>query len=262
MLNMNFKDQMRLTIVFSMILFLFLGCKKVLKNPQDYYPEVEMLGATVQEDGSVLVHGRIISPGKYKGSIIENIGFCLNKEGDPAISENQMDGVFVDDQNFFAIYPQFYFNDNATNYFRAFATNNFGYGISEVKAIDSLFLNIDPPCTINEMYYNSLGFTGYYDGVQNDQMDNRYIAVHGNNSFSIKFPSTIRAGIFKTSSNLNESNNVVCHINNNTSFVITNGQDVYVEKTGPTSFKVTICTLNVVYGQNTFNYTGSFNIEL
>lgn len=259
---MNFKDQMKLTIVFSMILFLSLGCKKVLKNPQDYYPEVEMVEATVQEDGSVLVHGRIISPGKYKGSQIENIGFCLNKEGDPAISENQIEGTFVDDLNFYAVYPQFYINDNATNYFRAFATNNFGYGMSEVKAIDSLFLNIDPPCAINEMYYNSLGITGYYDYVQIDEMDNEYIATHGNRYFSVKFPSAIRAGIFKTSPNLNGANNVVCHVNNSTSFVVPEGQDVYVEKTGPTSYRVTVCTLDVMYGQSMFNYKGSFNIEL
>lgn len=250
----------KLLTAIAFIAVFSLGCKKVLKNPEDYYPEVEMVSATVQPDGSVLVEGRVVSPGKYEGSEITHVGFCMKKGSEPAMVENQIEGVLQGDK-FTAIYPQFYIDDNATHYFSAFATNDFGYDLSSALGFDSLYLDITPPCTINDMYYNCAGNSGYYDGVTVSS-ETYFIANHGNNRFYIEFPSAIHAGVYTTFTYPSSPNKVRCTVQIGNQYPVSNDQEVYVEKINSTSYRVTVCGANVPIGSGSSTYTGSFIINM
>jgi hypothetical protein len=245
----------------AIVLFVSFGCKKVLKDPLDYYPEVELVDVEVQSDGSVLVHGRVLSPGKYKGSEIENVGFCMLKDEEPGMMDNQVEG-YMDGNDFYGVIPQFLIDDNSVHYFKAFATNDFGYTLSTAKAFDSLYLDISAPCTLNDNYYNFLGTSGVYDGV-NETGTNDYMASHGNNRFYITFPTDIHAGVYQVNSYADLPNKVKCTAQGGgNQYPLQNGELVYVEKLSSTKYKVTICGANVPIGQSSSTYTGSIIINL
>ncbi|MES2799861.1 MAG: hypothetical protein V4638_07580 [Bacteroidota bacterium] len=252
---------MKSVIIVALLLFVSFGCKKVLKDPLDYYPEVEMVGAEVQSDGSVLVHGRVLSPGKYKGSEIINVGFCMMQNEEPAMMDNQVEG-YLDGTDFYGIIPQFLIDENATHYIKAFGTNDFGYDLSLAKEFDSLYLDISAPCAPANMYYNFFGTSGYYDGVQEAGTD-YYMCSHGNNRFYITFPTGIHAGVYQVNPYPALPNKVKCTAQAaGNGYPLENGELVYVEKLSSTSYKVTICGANVPVGQSSTTYTGSFLINL
>jgi len=242
------------------ILAFSLGCKKVLKDPMDYYPEVKMVNATIQPDGTVLVEGEVIHPGKFKNSNIENVGFCASSTGEPGMLDKQIMANF-NGNTFSAVYPVGYFDENASYKIAAWATNDFGYGISEAMSFDSLFLDIDPPCTIADNYYQVGIYSGYYDEVL-DYSSYTYRALHGNNRFSIEFPSTPHAGIYRTYPYADSPDKVKCDVDFGGWKAVETGYDVYVEKINATSYRVTICDATFIFSPNQVHYSGSFIIEL
>lgn len=252
---------MKSILLITLVLCVSFGCKKVLKDPLDYYPEVEMLDAEVQSDGSVLVHGRVLSPGKYKGSEILNVGFCMLQNEEPAMMDNQVEG-YLDGDDFYGIIPQYLIDENATHYIKAFGTNDFGYDLSSAKAFDSLYLDISAPCAPSNMYYSFFGTSGYYDGVQ-EYGTNEYMCSHGNNRFYITFPTGIHAGVYTVNTYEDLPSKVKCTAQAaGNQYPLENGELVYVEKITQTSYRVTICGANVPVGAGSTTYTSSFTINL
>ena len=248
-------------ILFSIAILTFsLGCKKVLKDPMDYYPEVKMVSATVQEDGTVLVEGEVIHPGKHKNSHIEDVGFCASATGEPGMLDKQII-AYLNGNTFSAVYPVGYFDENETYKIAAWATNDFGYGKSESMTFDSLFLDIDPPCTISDMFYQAGGNSGYYDGVV-ETSTNDFWASHGNNRFSIEFPATPHAGIYMTYPYAYDTDKVKCSVDFGGWRAVNTGASVYVEKINATSYRVTICDAIFMVSSSQVDYSGSFIIEI
>ena len=248
-----------LFLIISFALTLTWGCRKALKDPEDYYPEAEMTSATVMPDGTVKVVGEVISVGKYKGSVIDVVGFCAttgNKT--PLLDERQITAT-LEDNTFTAYYPAGYFDADSVYNISAFATNHYGYNISPFKSFGSLFLDVTPPCNLAVDYYQSGINTGYYSSVQ-EVSPNEFWASNGPVRCSIEFATTPIAGVFKTNAYA-ESGKVKCSFYQGGSwYAITSGSDVYVEKINATVYRVTLCSAQFQVGSITVNASTSFDI--
>lgn len=116
--------------LFWLSLILFLpACHKQLDDPLDYLPKIELVSAVKQADGSVRVTGSVISDGEAP---LEYVGFCMDTTDQPNMLYNQK----FADNNFSAVYSGF--KANTTYYFRAWATNDFGYVYSNTIALKDL----------------------------------------------------------------------------------------------------------------------------
>lgn len=250
-----------LSIIF--LTLALLGCGKVLKDPEDYYPELEMTKAVVNADGSVYLEGKVTSPGKFKGSQISHVGFCYNYIGNPEMLENQVPGSLNGDI-ISATIPSGKLDENATIFVRSFATNDFGYGISDQISFDSAFVIVNPPCNLTANYFSFGGNTGTYSSVSSGGFENdEFEASNGNERFKIRFPGAIRSGIFTTNSYESSPNLVLCTVRSGfNDFTVSNGQIVYVEKISSNQYKVTVCSAIVPISTFTTTYMGSFIVTL
>lgn len=240
-------------------LILTMGCRKALKNAADYYPEAEITSATVMSDGTVKVVGNVVSVGKYKGSEIDLVGFCVTTANrKPILNERQITAT-LEGSTFTAFYPAGYFDEDSIYNISAWATNHYGYAVSSYKTFDSLFLDVTPTCTLPVDYFQSGINTGYYSSVQ-EVSTNEFWASNGPYRCSIEFPTSPTAGVFKTNAYA-EAGKVKCDFYQGGSwYSITSGTNVYVEKMSATVYRVTICNAQFQVGSITVNASTSFDI--
>ncbi len=240
-------------------LILTMGCRKALKNAEDYYPEAEIKSATVMPDGTVMVVGEVISVGKYKGSEIDLVGFCATTASrKPVLNERQITAT-LEGSTFTAFYPAGYFDEDSVYNISAWATNHYGYAVSSYKSFGSLFLDVTPSCNLPVDYFQSGINTGYYSSVQ-EVSPNEFWASNGPYRCSIEFPTTPSAGVFKTNAYA-ESGKVKCSFYQGGSwYPLASGTNVYVEKMSAMVYRVTICSAQFQVGNITVNASTSFDI--
>lgn len=116
-------------LFFLGLVIFFSSCNKQLDDPLDYLPKIELVSAIEQPDGTVLVTGKVISEGEAP---LEYVGFCMDTTDQPNMLYNQK----FADENFSAVYSGF--KANTTYYFRAWATNDFGYVYSNTISLEGL----------------------------------------------------------------------------------------------------------------------------
>jgi hypothetical protein len=101
---------------------IFSGCKKA--RYEDALPVTEITSVTMIDDETAEVKGKLVSPGEAG---IEYLGFCYGYTPNPDMESNETlvqpgeDGTFT---------GKVKLQQDSTYYFRAFATNYFGYSMS------------------------------------------------------------------------------------------------------------------------------------
>jgi hypothetical protein len=131
-------------IIFCAILLLTAGsCHKALSDINDYFPKVKTTGVSVQTDGTVLVQGEIVSEG---ASAIEYAGFCTGTSQEPTLKDKQGLATTLTGNQFSVVFDAD-FNPDSVYYFRAFATNSYGYTYGEILSLSHIIhATVTPPC--------------------------------------------------------------------------------------------------------------------
>jgi hypothetical protein len=138
---------MRFLYIIGLLVFMhsFFGCQKRLKNTEDYHPVLEIEVEVVL--GGIKVTGTVAKEG---AAPLEVLGFCFSKNAEFPINENQGLADYFDGKTFSYTYPAYLFEEGATYNFKAFATSDYGYVVSNVSKIsDLVLLSADAPCENN-----------------------------------------------------------------------------------------------------------------
>jgi hypothetical protein len=243
-----------------MLLFV-TACRKPLKNVDDYFPEVTSVSAVLQDDGSVQVTGRIESAGKARGSFVDYAGFCMSTSNDPTMLMNQKIGK-MDGTEFTAVYPQKFFDQDSTYYFRTWARNDYGYSYGNTIILDSITVKpVTPPCSLSVNYlkvYDVSQAESYYY-VEKLGTDNSFKASTMSRDIAFKFGSNLSTRIFKTKDGTPGYGevNVKFLYGGNYEYLST-GSNVYVNKSDSVTFDISIC--DALWTVNTFK--GYFNTRV
>jgi hypothetical protein len=235
----------------------FSACRKPLKDVHDYFPKIETTSATVQPDGSVEVKGKVISEG---AAPVEYMGFCVSTRSTPTIMESQT----LADNNFTATYSGF--NTGTKYYFRAWATNENGYSYGNVISLDSVVTApVVAPCTVPA---NSVSIGGgnptetYYsvDAPSNIGSEWEFQATSNSNIINFTFGSPLKTQVFTTTTSGSPGPNQVdiYFYSGFISGALKDGSSVYVNKTGATTYEITICNAPWSYNGSTFNFITRF----
>lgn len=243
-------------------LIIISSCKKALKNEDDYFVKLTTVSATVQTDGSVLVKAEIQSPGKAKGSSVENAGFCLSTNPQPKMLDRQL-LTTTDGSSFSAVYPASTFSDDSTYYFRAFATNDYGYSYSNIIKLDSVIAPaVTAPCSLTANTVNIGGGNPNYSYYSIGAPDSYHYfsASSSGGTVHFQFGSGLTTGIYHTTTDTSPGAGQV-----NVSFyfgfisgALSTGSNVYVNKLGPNSFDIRICSAPWTYSSSTFYFSTRF----
>ena len=237
---------MKKIIAFTFILSVVLignSCKKAKKDYNEYLPVIKLVSAVVQSDGSVLVTGQMDSEGESK---IDYIGFCCSTNNTPTMPERQV--LATSGSTFTANIKNL--NVDSAYYFRAFATNSFGYSYSNIIYLNSVVPPaVTVPCTLTANTVNLGDGTGTttatssnlisYDNFSGYYSFTAYMA--SSNPISFTFGSHITNGTFTTGSNEPASNEVYVTFTNFNMYAVGPGASVYVNTISPGVYDVTIC---------------------
>jgi hypothetical protein len=256
---------MKKSIYILSILFLVLnaGCRKPLKDVNDYFPVIKTVSAVVQDDGSVLVTGEIESEGKTKDAVIKYVGFCLSTNSEPQMLEKQLIAD-LNGTSFTGIYAGSLFKIDSIYYFRSWGTNRYGYSYGNIIALDSIIaIPITPPCTLAMNMVNIGGSqpTAYYDNVSTPDATNTITASSSSGpSATFKFGSSLTTGIYKTTENTSPSAGqvFVSFYYQFISGALNSGSKVYVKRVNSTSFEISICDAPWTYGSSTLYFNTHF----
>ena len=250
------------SFLFAAVLFTTNACKKPLKNEDDYFVKLSTVSATVQTDGSVLVQASIQSPGKAKGSSVQNPGFCLSTNPTPTMLERQL-LTTTDGSTFSAVYPASTFSDDSTYYFRAFATNDYGYSYGNVIKLDSVIAPaVTAPCSLTANSVNIGGATPTYTYYSIGAPDSYHFftASSSGGTVQFQFGSNITTGIYHTTVDSDPGAgevNVIFYFGF-TSGALSSGSNVYVNKLGTNTFDIRICSAPWTSGSSTFQFNTRF----
>lgn len=143
----------RLFLAFPVLLF--ATCKKVEKDVRNYYPDVRMVSAVAQPDGTVLVTGEVLSEGNKP---LSYAGFCMDTIPLPAMLSNQQPAETMNGNQFSYTYRSL--SGAKKYYFRFWATNENGYDLSDAS------LSVDKPSFSQDLIpcqpaYNRLRIEGH-----------------------------------------------------------------------------------------------------
>lgn len=246
------------------ILSLMLSCEKALKDVNDYFPEVSTVNASVQADGTVLVEGEILSEG---AAAVEYLGFCVSTSPDPQLLDRQQFADFFDGERFTTIYSGG-FDPDATYYFRAWATNEYGYVTGETVSLSGIIgSNISAPCQLSSSscsigggqptsnYYTvSLPVEGFnYWEITAQTLDGPTV--------TLKFGSSLTTAVYTTvGHNSPEPGQVF--VSFYSGFIqdsLEEGSSVYVNRLSPGIFEIIICDAPWIHGGGSAYY---FNTRL
>jgi hypothetical protein len=239
---------MKYLFLSCLFVFAFCGCKKVPKDPNNYYPEVKMVDAVVQPDGSVKVRGQIVSRG---GSDLTYAGFCMDTIAVPEMTSNQTLASTLDGDMFTCTYTNL--NSTTKYYFRAFAANQDGYSYGDVLPVSNASLDSNIiPC---HPEINTISMNGtfpvtehFYDVTEVYQSTLTWGMEASANSMTMyfKFGNYPISGIYQTWENETSADGFVnIRVNG---FTVNSGAKVYVKQAGPDAFDIWICDA-VVYRQ-------------
>jgi len=107
--------------IIVVLLFVFGACQKHTLN--EVLPVVQMTSVVKLGNDSVVVTGTVVTD---NGGALGYEGFCYGTNPLPDITQNQK--LFQTDSVHFSVH--LYVNKDSTYYFRCFAANSFGYGVS------------------------------------------------------------------------------------------------------------------------------------
>jgi len=241
-----------------------LSCKKVLKDWDDYFPEIELTSAAVLSDGSVELVGTVISEG---ASPIEFAGFCVSTQPMPVMDDDQAI-VSVDGNTFTVIYDGF--DPYTRYYFRAWAVNEWGYTYSNILSLDSIVAQpVDPPCAPS---MNTIDFIVGVGGG-NEVFDNVDEPMHGFKTWDFRawttgsgiidfsFGSAPHTGVYTSTSGPPEDipNGVYLYVQYGAGGgAALSDQPVYVKEITPSLWEVTLCDVTWKWGSSdTFKLSGA-----
>jgi hypothetical protein len=244
-------------LVFTTIfLFFLLGCKKALKDVNDYYPVVETVSATINDDGSVLVEGQIKSNGEAP---VDLLGFCMSKEPFPSMEENQINEPKIIGNRFSGVYKDL--DLDTRYYFRTWANNSFGYTYGNIIFLDSIKpAYIKPPCSpdLNTFILGSNGVKPvanvfiYKNHVWEVQFFSSGI------DFYLTFSEKPKTGIYKTTElKQPEKETAYLKVVSGIAGVALEGQNIYVNRLPTGEFEISICSVEINYGFTVY-FTAKF----
>jgi len=245
----------------KIVLFLAIlitSCQKPLRNVEDYFPVVKTVSATIQADGSVLVEGEIESEG---AAPLEYIGFSCSTYADHLISERQIMAESLGGGRFTAVYSGG-FEEDSVYYFKAWATNEYGYAVGNTLQLTGIIgTPVAPPCSL-AMNWASIanstqagtfsnvsepigGSIGYWE-VRANPWDGPGITLY--------FGSALTNGVYVTSTNTSPANGEV-YVSFYQDFIsgsLDAGTKVYVQKISAGTYEINICDAPWKYNSTTF----------
>ncbi len=235
-----------LKLLFLLLLVTASSCKKALKDIEDYFPIISNVQATPQPDGSVLVEADIESEGSTP---LEYVGFCVSSTDTlPDMLENQLIGE-VADGKIRAVYGGG-FEPFTTYYFRAFATNSYGYVQSAATKVNQIIAaSVDPPCAQTPNTANIGGgqpTATVFDVTSISQTVDGWeirATTFDGPTITLKFGSQLTNGIFTTTSFSSPAEKTV-QVSFTQDFIsgsLENGGYVYVRTITPGVYEITIC---------------------
>lgn len=234
----------------------FSSCRKVEKDPLDYYPEVKTVSAIVQDDGSVLVTGEIADEG---ADVIQYAGFSMDTLAVPDMITNQII-CQVNGTVFTTVYDNF--DITKKYYFRSWAANEYGYSLGNVIYLDSITATpVVAPCNPNNNSVNFGGFnpTQYFTSVPapNQGFDTWDItASTGQGLYYIKFGASPVTKIYTTTLNTSPGPNEVriSFASGFTQGALNDGSLFYVNQVTPGNWTMILCNASWQHSSgSTFN---------
>lgn len=252
-------------IIYPLLLIVFLcvtsACRKALKNEDDYFVKLDLVSVTAQSDGSVLVQATIESPGKAKGSVAENPGFCAGTSAQPGMLEHQLLAT-TDGSSFSAVFPAGTFSGDSVYYFRAFATNDYGFSYSNAVRMNAP--SVTAPCTLTDNTV-SLGAgtstTYTYSSITAPDSYNSFYGHTFGGTATYQFGSAINTGIYHTTTSTSPA---AGEVNVSLAFgayyngKLNSGSNVYVKKLGTNTFDIRICSAPWMKGSTTYYFDTRF----
>ncbi len=229
-----------ITLILLASILLFNGCSKYKKNVQDYYPKVKVTSASLQDDGSVVVTGTVISEGADK---IMYRGFCMDVVSNPKMTSNQM--VINDPEaSFTATYKSL--SKSNKYYFKAFAANSYGYSIGEGEVtIDSVYIKPPTtPCTLPlDTFTENNTVTTKSEKIRNKYVysSTRFRATTDNHTIDLEFKIKPVSGVYKIWENTSNNDNVTILMDRT---YVTNGAKLYVTEIDNKTIEITVCSMN------------------
>jgi len=243
---------MKVLYIVTGLFLIFSSCRKPLKEVEEYFPEVEIISATVETDGTVKVIGEVISEG---AASIQFLGCSMDTISQPGLLSNQQMATWNGNQ-FEVIYSGAWFSDvyysfdpTKTYYFRVWAANDYGYSFgSEIPLSNIEATPVTPPCSpflnsidaggsSNLEYYATIGTP--ISGISGWEFQ----AASSSNIISFNFGSQLATGLYTTTSSSSPLADqvkveIVSGFNSGS---LSGGSSVYVNQTSQGVWEVTIC---------------------
>jgi hypothetical protein len=254
-----------LSILFIIsVIIICNACVKAKKNVNDYFVKVKTASAVVRDDGSVLVTAEIESEG---GAPVENIGFSCGTSANHKLTSRQIDGN-GNSGGFTGVFENL--SDDSTYYFRAFATNAYGYSRGEAVALSGIKpVPVVPTCTfvIGYLYTDAfstetnLSFSNFNNSLG-------VYESYGSASFTnvtVRFLGVPKTGLYTTEQNYTPSgskNVFVSFTRSSISGSVLSGAPVYVNEISPGLFDVYICNGFWMYNTSTYAFKTHFQVSL
>jgi hypothetical protein len=249
-------------ILLIALVFAF-SCRKA-KNMKDYYPDVNTVSATVNQDGGVDVQATIVSAGDAP---IGYAGFCMDTVPDPKMLSNQVVLSGLSGKDFTITYdnlsttlPYKNFDPKKTYYFRSWATNANGYTYGNTISLSNIKgTPVTPPCSLTP---NSLNLgTGMgtdnvstVTGVQQNFTWDIDATGYNTGTVHFQFGSKPRTKVFTTTTNTSPGLSEV-YISFYSGFIsgaLNDGNKVYVNEKSPGVYEITVCQGSWMYNTSTF----------
>jgi hypothetical protein len=246
------------------LLLLSTTCRKALKDPQDYYPEVQTISAIVTPEGAVEVTAEIISTGETP---IAYAGFCMSTEPLPEMLDNQQLAIDASAEKFKAIYEKKY-DPARTYYFRSWVANEMGYSYGNVISITNIRATpIASPCSLNKnssnIGLNGASGTGPAESVYQVTDAHPFsfgweVIAHGYDAqagtLKLYFGSQLKTKAYTTVEDSPHDDNVVIHVSSGfTSGYVNEGYKVYVNQLNPGKYEITICDAKWTIDNSTYS---------
>jgi hypothetical protein len=265
LINKDMRDMKKKVILFLMVAIATGGCKKALKDVNDYFPKVTTVSAIVQNDGSLLVTGNITSQGD---DAVKHCGMSLSTSSSPALNDRQL--VASVGTTFSCSYAAL--SPDSVYYIRAWAANRYGYAMGNILTVDSVKVgHVTPPCTLtantanlgtgtgtasvssgNAISYDS--FSGYYSFTA---------YLPSSDAITFMFGSHVANGIFTSAATAYPTARqvVVTYFNSPTSttYHVNDGASVYINTVNTGVYDITLCDGPWSNGVNTYHLSGRFS---
>ncbi len=179
---------------FFILAFFLSNCKE----PETKELEIETISVTDQQDGTVLLIGRINSDG---GSSVNNYGFCISTDSMPGLDDKVIGNPSKTNDRFSAIYDDF--DIQTKYYFRAFGNNQLRGTFGAIKTLDSIKpVEVIAPCTpaLNTVNLGMGNPSATYTGLSAVDYGNRWIlsGAASGVSFSYRFEKKPTNGFYTT----------------------------------------------------------------